>query len=114
MQKIDPEWEVSIHDVKSMLDRGEPFVLLDVREKDEYALCRIDGAHLVPMSELGMRMDEVRRMAAGRLVVTQCHHGGRSLSAAAALRNAGIAGVKSMAGGIHAWSLHIDPTVPRY
>lgn len=114
VQNINQEWEVTIHDVKAMLDKGEPFVLLDVREKDEYAHCRIEGAHLVPMSELGGRIDEVRRMADGKTVITQCHHGGRSFNAAVALRKAGIEGVKSMAGGIDAWSLQIDTKVPRY
>ncbi len=110
----NPEWEVSVSDVKRMLDEKAPFVLIDVREPDEHRLCRIDGAHLVPLSELATRADEVRRIAGGRPIVTHCHHGGRSLSAAAALREAGMADVKSMAGGIDEWSCAVDPRVPRY
>ena len=114
MKHIDPNWEVTVHDVRQSIERGEPVLLLDVREADEQALCRIDGAQLVPLGELNRRVEEVRRLAEGKFVVTQCHHGGRSLSAAVALRQAGIDGVKSMAGGIDAWSMHIDPNVPRY
>lgn len=114
MKQINPNWEVSVHDVKQSFDRGEPLLLLDVREADEFALCRIPGAELVPLSELQNRIEDVRRMSVGRIVVTQCHHGGRSLNAAVALRQAGIPEVKSMAGGIDAWSTMIDPEVPRY
>jgi len=111
---INPDWEISVQDVHHLRSRRQEFLLLDVRQPDEFARCRIDGAHLVPLGELPARLEEVRDLAAGRPVVTQCHHGGRSLSAAAILREAGISTAKSMAGGIDAWSIQIDPTVPRY
>ncbi len=111
---IDANWEVSVPDVKTMRDRGEAFLLLDVRNPDEYAICKIEGALLVPLGELGKRLDEVKRMANGKPVVAHCHHGGRSLNAASMLREAGMAGARSMAGGIEAWSLLVDAKVARY
>lgn len=114
MNEINPEWELSVAQVKEMFDRRESFLLLNVREPDEYAICRIDGAHLVPLGELAARCEELRTLAADRPIVTQCHHGGRSLNAAILLRKLGFEGVRSMAGGINGWSIQIDPAVPRY
>lgn len=111
---IDPNWEVSVQDVDAMRKRGEGFLLLDVRQPEEYAICKIDGAHLIPLGELEGRVDDVRGLAKGLPIVAQCHHGGRSLSAAAILRRAGVADVKSLAGGIDQWSLQVDASVPRY
>lgn len=108
------EWECSVEEVKQALASGKPMLLIDVREPDEHRICRIDGAVLIPLGQLPQKAEEIRELAAGRPVVAHCHHGGRSLSAAAVLRESGIAGVKSMAGGIDEWSLRIDPAVPRY
>jgi rhodanese-related sulfurtransferase len=68
---------------------------------------------LLPLPELPGRLDEVQPPA-GALVVVYCHHGIRSRSGAAILEQHGIGPVASLAGGIDAWSLEIDPTVPRY
>jgi rhodanese-related sulfurtransferase len=108
------EWEVSVQDVKAMLDARQPLLLIDVREPDEYRIGRIDGAMLIPLGELPNRIADIRQLADGRPVVAHCHHGGRSLSAASLLREAGIDGARSMAGGIDEWSCVIDPSVPRY
>ena len=89
-------------------------VLLDVRRHDELETASINGAAHVPMQELEARADEVREMAEERDVIVFCHHGVRSLRATNFLRGQGIENVSSMAGGIDAWSLGIDPGVPRY
>lgn len=114
MRGINAEWEVSVQQTRQLLDAGDGFVLLDVRNPDEHATCRIEGAVLVPLPELPARLDEIRDLANGKTIVAHCHHGGRSLKAAAMLREAGLGPVKSMAGGIDAWSLEIDSSVPRY
>jgi rhodanese-related sulfurtransferase len=114
MSNIDPNWEISVQDVRTMLERKDDFLLLDVRQPEEFAICKIDGAHLVPLSDLVNRIDEVRTLAKGRPVVAHCHHGGRSMNAAALLRQAGLGTARSMAGGIDLWSLQIDSRVPRY
>ena len=114
MAELNREWEVSVHDVRAMRDSRSPHLLIDVREPHEFAVCRVDGALLAPLRELPARVEEIRDLADGRPVVCLCHHGGRSLRAAAILRQAGIGDARSMAGGIDAWSVLVDPTVPRY
>jgi rhodanese-related sulfurtransferase len=114
MNSINPEWEISVQDTKSQLADNPEFVLIDVRQPEEYRICRIPGAHLFPMSELPQKIDAIRELAEGKTIVAHCHHGGRSLNAAAILREAGLGPVKSMAGGIDLWSLQIDPSVARY
>ena len=86
--------------------------LLDVRQEWEHALAKLPGDVLIPLHELQERLDEVRP-APGQLVVAYCHHGVRSLSAAAFLRHHGVEAV-SLAGGIDLWSRTVDPAVPRY
>jgi rhodanese-related sulfurtransferase len=67
----------------------------------------------VPLGSLGSRLDELAPWRDRRIVVT-CHLGGRSLRAAQALQRAGFLRVENLAGGIEAWSLTVDPSVPRY
>jgi rhodanese-related sulfurtransferase len=100
-------------DVKAKLDAGEPLLLVDVRQPEEYAICRIEGGVLIPLGELTARAGELDPPA-GATVVVYCHHGVRSLSGAALLTHAGLPNVVSMAGGIEAWSRLVDPAVPRY
>jgi rhodanese-related sulfurtransferase len=85
--------------------------LVDVREPWEYDLCRIEGAKLVPLGSLAASLNTLPDVDE---VICYCHHGMRSLDAAAWLRFQGIAKAKSLAGGIERWSLEVDPTVPRY
>ena len=76
-------------------------------------LAALPGSVLVPLDELTERADEIEPPP-GALVVAYCHHGVRSLSAAALLDRLGLPGVASLRGGIDAWSREIDPSVPRY
>ncbi len=105
--------EIDCQTVKRCLDEQADTVLLDCREADEYATARIDGAVLIPMSEIEDRLAEVQAHS-GREIVVHCHHGARSLRVAMWLRQQGLPGARSMAGGIDEWSLTIDPAVPRY
>jgi len=105
--------EVTVHDVKASLDAGEDFVLLDCREAEEFAIARIEGSQLLPMSELMVRVGELEA-ARDRRIVVHCHHGGRSLQVTQWLRGRGFANVQNMAGGIDQWALEIDATLPRY
>lgn len=100
-------------ELKRKLDAGVPVFLLDVRNEDEHAFCRLANSLLIPLGELPGRIDEVNPPE-GALVVVYCHHGVRSLSGAAILARAGIENAASLSGGIEAWSLQIDPAVPRY
>ncbi|GAC1348474.1 MAG: rhodanese-like domain-containing protein [Myxococcales bacterium] len=105
--------QITPAELSARLQRGEKPYLLDVRQAWEHQLSRIEGSVLVPLPELPARLDDVAP-AAGQAVVAYCHHGMRSLSAAALLEQHGLKDVLSLAGGIEAWSTLIDPKVPRY
>ena len=97
-----------------LLDRreqGELWQVLDVREPWEVEIARIDGAQLIPMSEVPGRLAELAR---DEPVAVLCHSGGRSARVAAFLADQGFARVANVAGGIDAWSLEVDPSIPRY
>jgi len=103
--------EISPHQLRQRLDAGEPVTLLDCREDDEVAYCRIDGALHIPMAQTPARTDE---LPGDRPIIVYCHHGVRSDRVAAYLRDRGFADVYNLTGGIDAWSLHVDRSVPRY
>jgi len=103
--------EITPADVQARLEQGEKLVLIDVREPWEYALCRIEGAKHVPLGTLAASLETLPDVDE---VICYCHHGMRSLDAAAWLRFQGIERAKSLAGGIERWSLDVDPNVPRY
>lgn len=105
--------QITVEELKRKQDAGEPVYLLDVRNYDEFAYCHLADSTLIPLGELGSRVEEVEPPA-DALVVVYCHHGVRSLSGAAILMQAGHTNVASLSGGIEAWSVQIDPGVPRY
>ncbi len=109
----DPDWEVTPRQVRAWREAGEAVVLLDVRMPQEVAAAAVEGATLVPMGEVPARLPELEEYAEQRVVV-MCHHGQRSMQVTAFLRQQGFEDVRSMAGGIDAWSLGVDPAVPRY
>ena len=110
---MDPTWEVDVRAVKQMIDRGQDFLLLDVRQPEEHAHVNIERAKLIPLRELQQRIEELSDYR-DKPVIVHCHHGGRSMQATMFLRQQGFAGAQNMAGGIDAWSLEIDPAKPRY
>ena len=105
--------QISVRQLHEMQARGEPIYLLDVRQPWEHDLARLPDDILVPLDQLADRADEITPPP-GALVVTYCHHGIRSLNAAAILQRLGYANVASLAGGIDAWSQLVDPSVARY
>jgi len=106
--------ELPATDVHSGLIGHSPdSLLLDCREPDEHAIARIEGARLIPMREIPERLAELEPWRS-KPVVVHCHHGVRSLRVVQWLRQQGFAHAQSMRGGIDAWSLEVDPTIPRY
>ncbi|MEP6654947.1 MAG: rhodanese-like domain-containing protein [Myxococcales bacterium] len=105
--------QITVDELARMLTEGAPLILLDVRQPWEHEMARLPDSLLIPLPELGDRAAEVAPPA-GTLVVAYCHHGVRSLGAAAFLEAHGVNDVASLAGGIDAWSRHIDPAIPRY
>lgn len=103
--------EIAPREVQQLLAGGEEFLLVDVREPWEHDAARIDGSVLIPLREIPGYLS---RLASAGPIVLYCHHGIRSLDAAAWLRSQGIGSARSMAGGIERWSMEVDPRVPHY
>lgn len=102
---------ISVRELKTKMDMKEALTLIDVREPYEYEIARIDGSRLIPLGELATHVSELPRT--GTLVL-QCHSGGRSEHAVRMLQEAGFENALNLVGGIEAWSVEVDPAVPRY
>jgi rhodanese-related sulfurtransferase len=85
---------------------------IDVREPWEYATARIEPSTLIPMGEISARAN--LEIDPDEHVTIVCHHGQRSMSVTAWLRNQGFENAQSLRGGIDAWSSEVDPSIPRY
>ncbi len=104
--------EITVAELKAKIDAGEDVQLIDVRQPDEYAYARIDGAKLIPLGEILSRMNELDPT---REAVIQCKVGGRSARAIEAMQQSGYPGrLKNLVGGITAWSNEIDRSIPKY
>lgn len=86
-------------------------VLLDVREPWEFQTCRIEGSVPIPMNSIPARMQELDDETP---IVCICHHGARSMSVAAFLERNGFSQVINLTGGVHAWALQVDNSMPTY
>jgi adenylyltransferase/sulfurtransferase len=105
------EGEIDPVEVKAKIDRGDKFVLVDVREPHEYQICNIPYAKLIPLGDLPKRVNELN---SADEIVAHCKSGMRSAKAVEFLKQAGFKKVKNMKGGIVAWSDKVDPRVPKY
>lgn len=105
-----PVSKIDVVELKSMLDSDHPFLLLDVRNPDEWEQGHIEGARLLPLPELESRLPELAEWKARRIVV-HCKIGGRSAMACEVLRAAGFEEVIDVEGGILAWAATIDSSV---
>jgi adenylyltransferase/sulfurtransferase len=105
--------EVSAAEVARRQQTGQDFLLLDVRNPDEFERTRIEGSTLLPLGSLEDRVEELAEWR-NRPVVVHCHHGGRSAKACEFLLQHGFRDVENMSGGIEAWALTVDGNVPRY
>ena len=110
MQQMD--YEITPEETKELAERHEPFTLLDVRELWEFETARLEGAKLIPMGEIPSRAHE--ELDPDDHIVVYCHHGVRSMSVTAWLRQQGFEKAQSMSGGIDAWSRRVDGKVPMY
>ena len=111
--------EISVADAAKLLDgtklpgAAKPPRLIDVREEDEWAVARIAGAELLPLSQWPeIALEKLTDKSQPLLI--QCHHGARSARAAEWLLAQGFTDVTNLAGGIDAWSATVDPSVPSY
>ena len=103
--------DITSVELNERLQRGDPVLVLDVREPQEYQINRIQGSTLIPLGELGQRYAELN---ADQEIVTQCKSGMRSAKAADFLRQKGFRRVRNLKGGILDWIDKVDPSQPKY
>ena len=103
--------EIDVKTLKKKIDNKEDFLLIDVRNPDEFDYSNLN-AILIPMGEIPERYQEIPK---DKEVVIHCHHGGRSKKVIAWLQdNFKYENLYNLAGGIHSWSEEIDSDVPMY
>lgn len=108
--------EMTVQELKQLLDSNtDDYVLLDVRNPNEYEIARIPGSVLVPLPDIenGSGVAKVKELLNGHKLIAHCKLGGRSAKALAILKDAGIEGT-NVKGGITAWSQEVDASVPEY
>ena len=103
--------EITVRELEAKLKGPNPPLLVDVRDADEFAFCRIEGALLKPLAQIAAWSKVLDPDAE---IVLQCHVGGRSGQATQYLQRLGFKSVYNLKGGIDAWSLQIDPDIERY
>ncbi len=103
---------MTVDELATKLKSGQNFKLIDCRESDENAFCKIEGSILIPLSQF----EELATQHLNKEdeIVVHCHHGGRSHRACLYLEDLGYENVTNLVGGIHAWSESVDPAVPKY
>jgi len=103
--------EITPHELKARLDRGDDLFVLDVREPHEVQICKLKDGHLIPLGDLPRRVSE---LDSSREIVAYCRSGRRSADAVQFLQQAGFHKIWNLKGGILAWSDEVDPSVPKY
>ncbi len=111
---LDPMEISPVELQKLMLSPGQRlFRLIDVREEDEFAICQLDGAELIPLAQLAEQAP-LRLPEKDKPIIVYCHHGMRSSHAAQVLRHLGHKEVYNLTGGIEGWAEQVDPRMRRY
>ena len=106
--------EITAAEVSRRIASGEKLHLIDVREPNEFAICKIQGAELIPIRQVPGELQSLEAKADQAPLMVFCHHGVRSLNVVNWLRQQGLEACQSITGGIDAWSLTVDQNVPRY
>ena len=109
-RELPPIRQLSAPDLKALLDNGTALELVDVRTEEERAIAKIAGSRLLDRAYHDALLLRDRETP----IVFQCHHGIRSQHAAEYFREAGFRNLYNLRGGIDAWSLLVDTSVPRY
>jgi len=108
---MDEPWEITVLELKRLIDSGTRVNLIDVREQQEYDLCKINGSRLVPLALIPMTLKELNP---SEEYIFYCHTGNRSAAAVNYLRHRGFGKAKNLKGGIDQWASEIDHSMPRY
>jgi len=112
-EAVDEISQCSAADYAARREAGETMTLVDVRESSEVEAARIEGAIWIPLADLEARMGELEAVR-DQAIIVHCHHGGRSTKAVRLLLEHGFTTAENLDGGIEAWSLTVDSSVPRY
>ena len=107
----EPLASITAKGTKALLEGGDKVVLLDVRTPEEWEITHLAGAKHIPLDDLPSRMNE---LDTADETIVYCHHGMRSARAIGFLQKMGFTKLKNLAGGIDAWSMNVDPEIPRY
>ena len=99
--------EISVQEFEALRHTNADFMILDVRNPDEYAICNL-GGHLIPFNELPNRLNELNK---DQQIIIHCHAGGRSRRATEYLLQQGFKKIFNLRGGISAWTNEIDSSV---
>ena len=102
---------ITVQELKEKMNKGDAFVLVDVREPQEIAISQLPGSLKIPLGSLPAN---VNKLSTADAIVVHCRTGGRSAKAVEFLMAAGFRKVSNLTGGIDRWAVEIDPTVPRY
>ena len=102
---------ITVRELKDRMDKGDKVFLLDVREPHEYSLAKIEGSVLIPLGDLPTSLEKLDQDTE---IIALCKMGMRSADAVMFLLQQGFGNVKNLVGGIDAWSIEIDQSVPRY
>jgi sulfur-carrier protein adenylyltransferase/sulfurtransferase len=102
---------ITAGELKALMDNGDDFLLVDVREPAEWEIVRIPGAVLIPKGDLPGKLAELPQ---NKPVITYCKTGVRSAEALALLKNAGFGDAKHVQGGVTAWATQVDKSQPVY
>jgi rhodanese-related sulfurtransferase len=103
--------EMTVQELSGCMAANDDILVIDVREPEEYEICSIQGSKLIPLSSLPQHAVDLPK---DKLLVMQCHHGRRSAQAVQYLLQNGHTNVVNLTGGIHAWTIEIDPTLKTY
>lgn len=109
--EVDQKMQITAKAAAELLKKDKNVKLIDVRTEEEYGMAKIPGAMLVASEET---VQQIMGLPKDTPIIVHCHHGMRSMDAASYLIGHGFKNVKSMTGGIDAWSQDVDPSVPRY
>jgi molybdopterin/thiamine biosynthesis adenylyltransferase/rhodanese-related sulfurtransferase len=108
---VDGQTETTVDELKRRLDKGEQLFVLDVRNPEEFQICRIPGSTLIPLPQLPQRFEELDKT---REIIIHCKSGMRSAKAQQFLRDKGFQKTRNLKGGILAWAERIDRSMPKY
>lgn len=102
--------EISVQELEALKNANADFIILDVRNPDEYEICNLNGL-LIPITELPQRLHELKK---DQHIIVHCRSGGRSKRATDFLLSQGFTHVQNLRGGIMAWANEIDPKMKTY